>query len=223
MQKCDFARSEAPGVGCVYLPNAYDSLMKLVINLVLLAIAGFLVYALIDSIREPIAFGDERVKRVDAVVERLKDVRSAQQLYRDVTGEGFAHSFDTLEQVLRNGRIPIVSVFGDVDDPNFDGQIRYDTIYRSALDSVQALGINLDSLRYVPYTGGKTFEMAADTVTYQSTLVDVVEVKTYYREFMGPYADARFSRYDQGYDPNKPLKFGSLSSPSLSGNWEMTR
>lgn len=194
--------------------------MKLVINVVLLLIAAFLVYTLYGSIEEPIAFGDERVKRTDAVVERLKDVRQAQQLYRDVTGQGFAPTFDTLQEVLRNGRIPIVSVYGDVDDPNFDGEIRYDTIYKSAYDSIQALGIVLDSLPYIPYTGGEKFEIWADTVTYQSTLVDVVEVKTYYKSFMGEYADPRFARYDQAYDPNKPLKFGNRSSPSLSGNWE---
>ena len=194
--------------------------MKLVINVALLLIAAFLVYTLYGSIEEPIAFGDERVKRTDAVVERLKDVRQAQQLYRDVTGQGFAPTFDTLQEVLRNGRIPIVSVYGDVDDPNFDGEIRYDTIYKSAYDSIQALGIVLDSLPYIPYTGGEKFEIWADTVTYQSTLVDVVEVKTYYKSFMGEYADPRFARYDQAYDPNKPLKFGNRSSPSLSGNWE---
>ena len=194
--------------------------MKLIINLVLLAIGAFLVYLLVDSIKEPIAFGDVRVARTDAVVERLKEVRTAQQLYRDVTGEGFAKTFDTLTQVLREGRIPIVSVFGDVDDPNFDGQIRYDTTFVSAYDSIQRLGINLDSLRYVPYSGGQQFTLQADTTTYQQTLVDVVEVKTKYSAFMGEYADPKFKRYDQSYNPDKDLKFGNLSSPSLSGNWE---
>jgi hypothetical protein len=194
--------------------------MRTVINLVLLVIAAGLVWVLINSIREPIAFGDELNRRTDAVVERLKDVRTAQQLYRDVTGEGFASDFDSLEYIIRNGRIPIVSVFGDADDPNFDGVIRYDTIYRSAFDSAVSLGLPIDSLRYVPFAGGKTFQLTADTVTYQSTLVNVVEVKTQYKEFMGPFADPRFSRYNTAYDPNKYLKFGNMSTPSLAGNWE---
>jgi hypothetical protein len=194
--------------------------MRTVINLVLAAIAGVLVWVLISSISEPIAFQDELNRRQDAVIDRLKEVRTAQQLFRDVTGEGFASNFDTLDQVLRNGQIPIVSVFGDPDDPNFDGVIRYDTIYRSALDSAIALRLPLDSLRYVPFTEGQKFDIRADTVTYQSTLVNVVEVSTNYKYFMGPYANPRFARYDNTYDPTKTIKFGNMSTPSLAGNWE---
>lgn len=194
--------------------------MRLVLNVVLLLIALGLAWALYSSIEEPIAFGDELSLRRDRVVDRLKDIRTAQQLYRDAEGtEGFAKSFDELADVLRNGRIPAVSVFGDPDDPNFDGVIRYDTTYTPAYDSVQALGINLDSLQYVPFGGG-TFEIYADTTRYQQTLVDVVEVSTRYEAFMGPFADERFQRYDQSYDPRQTLKFGNRSTPSLSGNWE---
>jgi len=131
--------------------------MRTVINLVLAVIAGLLVWVLVNSISEPIAFGDELKVREDAVITRLKEVRTAQQLFRDVSGDGFAPSFDSLDYVLRNGRIPIVSVYGDPDDPNFDGTIRYDTIYKSALDSAIALKLPLDSLRYVPFTNGEEF------------------------------------------------------------------
>lgn len=194
--------------------------MKLVINLVLLAAAGLLVWSLANSIKEPIAFEKERTTREDAVIARLKNIRTAQQLYREVTNAGYAPTFDTLISVLKNGRIPIVSVFGDVDDPNFDGTIRFDTLYVSAQDSINTLKITLDSLPFVPYAQGKKFEIDADTVRYQSTLVDVVEVKTTYNDFMGPFADKRFQRYDQLYDPAKALKFGNMSSPSLSGSWD---
>ena len=214
------ARRSGPPAELCIIAQTKPQAMKLIINLLLLGIAAVLVWALASSISEPIAFGDELNRRRDAVVDRLKDVRTAQQLYRDVTGAGFAHSFDTLESVLRGGNIPIVSVYGDVDDPNFDGVIRYDTVFVPARDSIERLGISIDSLRYVPYSGKKQFELRADTTTYQSTLVDVVEVKTYYRDFMGPFADQRFSRYDQNYDPSKPLKFGNLNSPSLSGSWD---
>ena len=194
--------------------------MKLVINLVLLAAAGLLIWSLANSIKEPIAFGNEKTKREEAVIYRLKNIRTAQQLYRDVTNDGYAPSFDTLLYVLKNGKIPIISVFGDVDDPNFDGIIRYDTLYVSAQDSINTLKIQLDSLPFVPYAGGKKFEIQADTVRYQSTLVDVVEVKTTYKTFMGDFGDIRFKRYDQSYDPDKALKFGNMSSPSLSGSWD---
>jgi len=37
---------------------------------------------------------------------------------------------------------------------------------------------------------------------------------------MGPYKDARFRRYDAGYNPKAIIKFGTMSAPNLAGNWE---
>ena len=90
----------------------------------------------------------------------------------------------------------------------------------AAIDSINNMGINLDSLRFVPYGSGTTFNIQADTITYQSTLVNVVEVGIPRFKFMGPYADKRYATYDDSYDPNKPLKFGTMNAPNLAGNWE---
>ena len=193
--------------------------MRLAINLILAAIVIGLIWVLISSIREPIAFKAEREKRERAVIDRLMDIRTAQEFYRDIKGT-FANSFDTLVQTLETDSFRIVSVIGDPDDPNFQGEITYDTTYSPSMDTIIALGINLDSLRYVPYTSGITFDIAADTTNYQSTTVNVVEVGTMRSNFMGPYKDPRFKRYDQSYDPQSIIKFGNLNAPNLSGNWE---
>ena len=195
--------------------------MKIVINLVLVAIAAFLGWQLYSSIKDPISFADELAVRRDAVSERLKDVRDAQQIYRDVSGGEYAKTFDELVNTLRTGSIPIVSVFGDPDDPNFNPEdLRTDTTFLPAIDTVRALGINLDSLQYIPYSGGKQFQLYADTVTYQKALVNVVEVSAPYKQFMGKYASDRYRRYDNAYDPTATMKFGSRNKPTLSGNWE---
>lgn len=193
--------------------------MKIVINLLLLILIGVLIWVLIGSIREPIEFRAEKVRRERVVVDRLIQIRTAQELYRSITGN-FAPDFDTLKQVLSTDSFRIIQVFGDPDDPNNAEAIRYDTLYRSSADSVEVLGLNLDSLRYVPYGGGKTFNIQADTLTYQSTLVQVVEVSVPREVFMGPYADPKFARYDNSYDPKSLLKFGDMNAPNLSGNWE---
>lgn len=194
--------------------------MKLIISIVLVAMIGFLTYMLIININDPIKFMAEKDRREQAVIARLKQVRTAQEFYRDITGE-FASDFDTLKQVLETGRFRIISVLGDPDDPNFDrNNLQYDTTYFAAIDSVHALRINLDSLRYVPFGNGATFEIAADTITYQSTLVNVVEVGVQRKLFMGKYADPLYSKYDNRYDPNSKIKFGDLNTPNTSGNWE---
>ena len=193
--------------------------MKLVINLLLLALIGVLIWVLIGSIREPIAFRAEKDKRERAVIDKLIEIRTAQELYRSITGN-FAGDFDTLKQVLTTDSFRIIQVFGDPDDPNSTEAIRYDTIYRPAADSIIFLGMNLDSLPFVPYGGGARFNMEADTLTYQSTLVQVVEVGIARKVFMGTFADMKYSKYDNSYDPEKVLKFGDMGAPNVSGNWE---
>lgn len=193
--------------------------MRKLFSLGFLILAFVLAWLLYRSIEEPITFADERTVRQDAVSDQLKIIRTTQEMYRDITGM-FAPSFDTLKQVLRNEDFMEVRIIGDPDDPNFDPTTAYDTVYSPAIDSVQALGIDLDRLEYVPYTEDVKFDIAADTIDYQSTKVPVVQVGIPYKEFMGRFADERFKRYDQRYDPNKPIKFGDLNKPSLAGNWE---
>ena len=193
--------------------------MRLIINLILAAIVIGLIWVLIGSIREPIAFKAEKEKRERAVIDKLMDIRTAQEAFRNIKG-GFAPSFDSLVDVLKTDSFAIVAVIGDPDDPNFTGEITYDTSYLPAYDSILALGINLDSLPVIPYGGGQVFDIKADTLTYQKTLVNVVEVGTKRNVFMGRFADKRFARYDNNYKPESVLKFGDLNKPSLAGNWE---
>ena len=194
--------------------------MRIVINIVLLLATVGLVYLLYSSIQEPILFKKERPRREEAVITRLMQIRTAQEAFRDITG-GYAPTFDTLKEVLTKGKFKIVSVIGDPDDPNFTGTISYDTIFRPALDSIKALGIDLDDIRYIPFSEKKdVFDLAADTLTYQGTLVQVVECKAQRSTFMGKFGNISYAKYDKAYDPTSYLKFGNLTQPNLSGNWE---
>ena len=195
--------------------------MRLLINVLLFALAVVIGYLLILSIREPIEFKAEKDRRQTAVVDKLRLIRNMQEFYRDASQDGsFAGNWDTLSHILRTGNFRQIKVIGDPDDPNFTGEIIYDTTFIPIIDTIQSMGIALDSLKFVPFTGGKTFELVADTLTYQSTKVNVVQVSTQMSNFMGPYADPRFAKYDNSYNPNKIIKFGDLSKPSLAGNWE---
>ncbi|MEM1215205.1 MAG: hypothetical protein AAGJ82_05950 [Bacteroidota bacterium] len=196
--------------------------MRLAFNIILLLVAAALAYLLYMGIQEPIAFDNEKNRRKDIVVEKLETIRTAQEMYRDITGS-FAPDFDTLAEVLTNGRFTRIAVIGDPDDPNFTGEITYDTSYSAAIDSVNAIGMDLANLRYVPKfpdTEQAEFRISAEEIEYQSTTVSVVEVGTPWASFMGDYADTRFAKYDQGYAPSNVIKFGDLNKPNLSGNWE---
>ena len=178
------------------------------------------------GIREPIAFGDAKTLRKDAVTDRLKQVRYAQEFYRDITGE-FAKSFEDIKTVLSTDSFTLIKIIGNPDDP--DGEFVRTEKRRSAKDSLvflmnkpdSKIRINLDSLPFVPYSGGQRFTIKADTLTYQKTLVNVCEVGTSWKTFMGErFGDPKYARYDNTYDPSAILKFGDMFNPNLGGNWE---
>jgi len=193
--------------------------MRLVINLLLLAIIGALAYMLYFGIQEPIAFNDAKSARLGAVTDKLKEIRTAQEAYRGIKGK-FANSFDSLSNTLRNDSFLIVKIIGNPDDPN--GEFVRTESYVMASDSMRSLGLldKLDDFASVPFSNGEKFELMADTLTYQKTLVNVVECRTRYRNFMGDYSDPKYAKYDNTYDPSNYVKFGDMSAPNLGGNWE---
>lgn len=193
--------------------------MKHIINLFLLLAILLLGYLLYNSIKEPIAFKAEKDKRETAVISKLMTIRQAQDMYRNITGK-FAPNFDTLQDVLTNGRFRLIKASGDADDPTNTQAVVFDTTYFSAIDSVRALKIDLSNLASVPYSDGEKFSINADTLTYQSTLVNVVEVGVLRKAFMGRFGDPKYGKYDNRYDPMSILKFGDMYSPNTSGNWE---
>ncbi len=196
-------------------------IMRTIINVILVLVILALIYLLYAGIAEPIKFKRGKEIREDAVVQKLMDIRTAQEHYRAITGGEFADSFEKLKDTLTYGVFYNLKLDEkeNPDDPN-NPIVTRDTTVVPAKDSIPQLGINLDSLEYVPYSNGETFEIQADTLTYQKTLVNVVEVKIKKKKFMGRYADERYQRYDDFYDPEDYLKFGDMGKPNLSGNWE---
>ncbi len=193
--------------------------MRLVLNILLALIALFLCYLLYDSIKEPIAFDNDKELREGAVVERLEDLRTSQELYRSITGE-FAPTYDTLREVLTTRDLFKIKLTPDENFPEDTDKAIRDTTFYNTVDSLNAMGINLDSIMFVPFSGGEKFSMTADTITFQQTLVHVMEAGASRKLFMGRWSDPKYAKYDDTYDPAKVIKFGDMTAPSLSGNWE---
>ncbi len=191
--------------------------MRLGINILLTLVILFLAFLLYNSIKEPIAFKAQKDLRSDAVKNRLMDIRTAQEHFRDIKGE-FAENFDTLSYVLKTDSFKIENIMDDPDSEDPEAFIT-ETTFKSAIDSINKLDINLDSLRYVPFSDTQ-FKIETDTLTYQKTLVNVLEVSTRWKDFMGEFGSERFMKYDNSYEPNNIFKFGDMSKPNLGGNWE---
>ncbi len=190
---------------------------RVIFNLLLMVLIAVLGYILFTTVQEPIKFQSVKTERETAIVNKLIEVRKAQEIYRSVTGK-FAGSFQELADTLKYGKFTLVQVNGDPDDPN--SVITYDTTYAAVVDSITNMGWNVDELAKVPMVAGLEFDIHADTASYQMTTVDVVEVGVAYEKFMGAFADKKYKKYDAMYDPQKKIKFGSLTKPILAGSWE---
>lgn len=200
--------------------------MRTIINIALFLVIILLSFLLISSIRGPIQFKSELDKRETAVINTLENHRSCQLAFKNITGE-FAKTYDTLQQVLLNDSFEIVKIIGDVDAVG-GGEIQKSYSYLSAKDSLanffeieaSELGAFIADLETVPFGDGKTFNMTADTMTYQKIVVPVINVNTVYEDFMKGYTSDKYRRYDSSFDPDKIIGYGDLSKPTTSGSWD---
>lgn len=153
-------------------------MVKRILILVLAVVAGWLAYVLYDSIMDPIRFDNLKEVRYNAAIAKLKDIRTAQVAYRS-ENKKYASTFDSLINFLKTGNFQVIRQIGSLDDSAAvaEGRVRRDTIVVSVRDSLFR-GINVDSLRYVPFTShGEEFTLdAGDLRTASKVVVPVFEV-----------------------------------------------
>jgi hypothetical protein len=80
--------------------------LKWLINLILLVVALFLGSKIYNSIYDPVKFNQEKVKRYQKIVEKLKDIRDAELAHREVTGD-YTGSFDSLVSFIDTAQFVI--------------------------------------------------------------------------------------------------------------------
>ena len=211
--------------------------MRRVIQILFVLIIIVLGYLIVESIMEPIRFNQEVETRERATIDRLIDIRDAQKAYKDVYKK-YTASFDTLIAFVDTGSFTVVKADGDIpeewlDELGFEkarekalkeGVISRVNMHVPVLDSLFNPEFATDSLRYVPFTEGVTFEMDAGKLLTSSNLtVQVVETFCLYddllnemdRQLVVNYKDERMKIV--GFEG---VKFGSMEEGTLTGNWE---
>ncbi len=197
--------------------------MKIGIQLVLAALAIFVAYMVWDSIDSKIVLTETVEKRNKVVQERLEQIRDAQVEYKKVRGE-YANSFDKLKDFLMNDSIVQVKMEGEVPDSLLGqeakalemGIIKRDTtkipvkneLFKDNFDAI------VDSMMYIPFSGGKQFAIRAGEVEKGKVKVKVFEVVAHLTDiYKGLDTD------NEGYDMKDSLMIGSMAEPTTNGNW----
>lgn len=196
-----------------------------IINIVLAIVAVFLTYLVIDSIRQPVVFDNNKKEREVKVVQSLKDIRSTQGLFKENYNR-YTANFDSLIEFIRVGELPVVNIVPDPNDTTFTKTINDTVGYVKVLDSLfkDRPNFNVNELRYVPFSDPKQeFEIQAGYIMRGGMNVPVFEVKTHYKTYLNGLDEQRIrNEAKQREDLNKypGLKVGSMTEPSTDGNWE---
>jgi hypothetical protein len=99
-----------------------------------------------------------------------------------------------------------------------------DTLWVNVRDTLYGSGFNADSLKYVPYAGGATFQTAILNDTLENgTPRNFFEVKVPYAVYLaGLDKQSIINEIDKANKLNKyaGLMIGSLDQPIDAGNWE---
>ncbi len=194
-------------------------LLQLALFIVIVVI-GYFVY---QSIMEPLEFRREQRKREVAVINKLKDIRNAQVIYRNLIGS-YSNNFDSLEAFLKTAEIPVVKMIPDPEDTTFTKTINDTVGYIKVTDSLfQGKDYAVDDLDFIPFSQGESFEMDADTIERGGVEVHVFEVKapyTAYLKGMDKQTVINIIAKQEDIERYPGLKVGSMQEPTTDGNWE---
>jgi hypothetical protein len=198
--------------------------MKLVIQILLVIASLFVGYMIYDSIQSEIKFREETERRKAVVVERLKQIREAQVMYKSRKGE-YAKNFDQLINFLKNDSIQVVYSVGELPDSLIGQQAKAielgiitrdttlipvrDTLFTKNFDQI------VDSLPFIPFSGGKKFRINAGEIESGKVKVKVFEVSA---SLGNIYRGLDIK--NKNIDTSEVLKVGSMEEATLNGNWE---
>jgi len=169
---------------------------------------------------EPVRFNQEKDLREAAVIQRLRDIRSAQVAHRTVFGR-FNSNLDSLINFVKTRVLPVVKAIGNVPDTLTEaealklGLVQRDTVWVSVKDSLfKNVKYPLDSLAIVPFSGGERFAMDAGELERGMVKVQVFEASSQIQQYM------KGLDFHIWYQRKEGLKVGSMLEPNLDGNWE---
>lgn len=204
--------------------------MKTIIQIILAIVIIILAYLLYKSIKSEIDFREITKYRNDAVIQRLKDIRTAEIAYK-AQKKSYTSNFDSLLNFIKYDSLLLIKSIGDVPDTLSEEEavkqkiVIRDTLFIKVSDSLfsksylsqrdKRFKFYVDSLPYIPFSNGKKFKLSAGTIEKGKAKVKVFEAFAPYK-----YIYNGINLEGRDIDPEDGIKVGSMTEPTISGNWE---
>ncbi len=188
-------------------------MLKLLLNLILIGVVGYLGYELYKTIEEPINFNTQKTLRDDATIEKLKTIRAAQVAYRSQNGK-YTAGFDTLIDYIKSENYTVLIKTGDPNDTT--QTVKIDTTTIPIIDSLfKGNTAKADELPLIPFANGEKFEMLAGTIIKNETEIPAFEAKTKYSILYNGLIEKYYANKKNDY-----MQVGSMEDATTTGNWE---
>jgi len=225
---------------------------QIILEFILGVLIVFLTVAIVRSINKPVNFNKQKAYRESVGVQRLKDIRTLQVAYKSVNGK-FTSTVDSLINFYNTGNMTVVLQIGSMDDSLAVAHTqavkrqnrkitpaqlleRYQAGDRNLVFSIESKipvkdtilnnrpDLVLDSLKYIPFSGGEFVQMEAITKMVSGVPVPLFEARMPYKLLLKGLdnqlrinldADQRAKNRFEG------LQVGSITAPNNNaGNWE---
>ena len=211
--------------------------MKKLFQIILaVAIVG-LVYVIYVQISTPIRFDKETKAKKAQVIDRIKDIRTAQRAFKSKY-QHFTASFDSLSAFVLTDTLELERKIVDEDDSaamamlKKSGKKNIEKFKIAVIDTIfdpkKVTRQDVENFRFIPGTGNKAqFIMEAGIITTESKVViPVVECRAPYKAFLDTVAYRQevinlIDEEQNNFNRYPGVKFGSMDSGNNeAGNWE---
>ena len=215
-----------------------SKIVLITIQIILLAGVLGLAYWLFVVISTPIKFENELAERKSAVIERIKDIRSAERQFKS-KHQRFTANFDSLIDFVLTAKMEGERKMIDEDDSAAMAQAwkkygkKFKNVEKFTYSVKDSLFKHLTTeqvkeLRYVPYTENKVEFILNATMlqTESKVVIPVVECRTPYKAFLDTvkYRQEIINLVDNlknNFNKYPGIMFGSMErGNNEAGNWE---
>ena len=221
--------------------------MKKKINAVLGVCALLLLFICFRSIRDTQNFDAEVAGREAVVKARLIEIRKAEEAYKAQHDGMYCSDWNELIEFVKTGKLPLVVKQGVLSDEQMEKGLteskaaaivnsgdeaairenglqnfRRDTVWTSLIDSLYPYeGFVADSLRYIPFSQGDTFEIiAVPNTTRSGSIIQVMECNAPDSSFLkGMGKDGKRLIYNRQEDADAKGAYPGLKIGDAGNNW----
>ena len=212
--------------------------VQIILQLALAVVVLGRVYWVYTLISTPIKFENEQKQREAAVIERIKDIRTAERTFKSKY-QRFTADFDTLINFVLTEQMEGERKIIDEDDSVAMAQAkkkygkRFKNVEKFTFSVKDSLFKHLSAeqvknLRYVPYTNNQTEYIleAGMLATESKVIIPVVECRTPYIAFLDTVVDRQqvinlVDNMKNNFNRYPGIMFGSMErGNNEAGNWE---